>query len=163
MKAASLSSSHAESHSLLEDAKPNHRLMRNTNLSLPQAISAAVRWGFAGLAWTDTTHFLKVKCIAIQLEENLAPSIYRSSKKKKSTHALKYESIKPCPSIFPRATKHFCVYFPFLKESMFLTASALAPEIMHVMLSGPQHPPPGPLKPPLSALPPRASPSLTKL
>lgn len=84
MKTASLSSSHAESGSLLKEAKPNHRLMRNTNLSLPRAISAAVRWAFAGLAWTDITHFLKVKRIASRLEEKLAPSIYRSSKKKEA-------------------------------------------------------------------------------
>jgi ribosomal protein L32 len=90
--------------------------MRNTNLSLPRAISAAVRWGFTGLAWTDITHFLKVKRIAIQLEENLAPSIYRSSKKKKKkrlTYALKYETVRPCPSIFSRATNHSLCLFSF--------------------------------------------------
>lgn len=94
--------------------------MMNECWRLEASGSLEVRWGFAGLAWTDITHFLKVKRIAIQLEENLAPSIYRSSKKKKkSTHTLKAESIKRCPSIFSRATNHFlCLFSLFERESV---------------------------------------------
>lgn len=36
-------------------------MMRYSNVSLPQAISAVESWGFSGLVWTDITRFLQIK------------------------------------------------------------------------------------------------------